>query len=109
MAAAKAVIASDTWNSSGAYMGGILLQGSGVMISVIMLRGKNFSKVTAYSGIIGNGFDLIQHVLHPFAPSISAAIQMFMGVFYFVWFPMLGWDLLKLARTGVDSEEALNA
>jgi hypothetical protein len=97
-AAGEAVIASDMWNSSAAYMGGILLQGSGVMISVIMLRSKDFSKVTAYSGLLGNGFDLIQHVLHIFLPSVSSFITIFMGVFYFVWYPMLGRDLFKLAR-----------
>ncbi|KAA3660620.1 MAG: hypothetical protein DWQ04_18885 [Chloroflexi bacterium] len=98
LAAGEAVIAADMWHSSAAYMGGILLQGSGVIISLIMLRSKDFSKVTAYAGLIGNALDLIQHLLHPFAPSISAPIQSFMGVFYLVWFPMLGWDLLKLSR-----------
>lgn len=97
-AAGEAVIASDMWNSSGAYMGGILLQGSGVMISVIMLRSKDFSKITAYAGLLGNGFDLIQHIIHPFTPSISAFIMMFMGLFYFVWFPMLGRDFLRLSK-----------
>jgi hypothetical protein len=98
LAAGEAIIAGDMWNSSAAYMGGILLQGSGVIISLVMLRSSDFSKLTAYSGLIGNGFDLVQHVLHPFAPSVSSTIAMFMGVFYFVWFPMLGRDLLKLAR-----------
>jgi hypothetical protein len=98
IAAAEAVIAADMWNSSAGYMGGILLQGSGVMISVIMLRSKNFSKVTAYAGLLGNGFDLLQHIIHPFAPSIAAPIQMFMGIFYFVWFPMLARDFFRLAK-----------
>ena len=98
LSAGEAVIASDMWNSSAAYMGGILLQGSGVMISVIMLRSKDFSKVTAYSGLLGNGFDLIQHILHIFLPAVSSFITMFMGVFYFVWFPMLARDLFRLAR-----------
>lgn len=98
IAAAEAVIASDMWNSSAGYTGGILLQGSGVMISMIMLRSKDFSKVTAYAGLLGNGFDLIQHTLHPFAPSVAAPIQLFMGVFYIVWYPMLAWDLFRLAR-----------
>ena len=98
LAAGEAVIASDMWNSSAAYMGGILLQGSGVMISVIMLRSKDFSKVTAYSGLLGNGFDLIQHILHIFLPSVSSFITVFMGVFYFVWFPMLARDLFRLAK-----------
>jgi hypothetical protein len=68
------------------------------MISAIMLRSKDFHKVTAYSGLLGNAFDLTQHILHPFLPSVSASISMFMGLFYFVWFPMLAWDLWRLAR-----------
>lgn len=98
LAAGEAVIASDMWHSSGAYMSGILLQGAGVIISMIMLRSKDFSKVTAYAGLIGNGLDLIQHILHPFTPSVSAPIQSVMGVFYLVWFPMLGRDLFRLSR-----------
>ena len=98
IAAGEAIIASDMWNGTAAYMGGILLQGSGVMISVIMLHSKDFSKVTAWSGLLGNGFDLTQHILHIFLPSVSSVIAMFMGVFYFVWFPMLAWDFFKLSR-----------
>lgn len=98
IAAAEAVIASDMWNSSAGYTGGILLQGAGVMISLIMLRSKDFSKVTAYAGLLGNGLDLIQHIIHPFAPSIAEPIKMFMGIFYFVWFPMLARDFFRLNR-----------
>jgi hypothetical protein len=98
LGAARAIMASDMWSGTAAYMGGILLQGSGVMISAIMLRSNDFHKVTAYSGLLGNAFDLTQHILHPFLPSVSASISMFMGLFYFVWFPMLAWDLWRLAR-----------
>jgi hypothetical protein len=101
LAAGEAVIASDMWSGTSAYMTGILLQGSGVMISVIMLRSQDFSKVTAYAGLLGNGFDLVQHILHPFAPSISAFIMMFMGLFYFVWFPMLARDFFKIRRNSL--------
>jgi hypothetical protein len=109
IAAGEAVIASDMWNNTAAYMGGIFLQGSGVVFSIIMLRSKDFSKITAISGLLGNAFDLVQHVLHPFAPSISASIQVFMGIFYFVWFPMLAWDLLRLARRTPQTEESNHA
>ncbi len=98
IAAGHAVLAANHWNSSGAYMGGIMAQGSGVIISLVMLRSRDFSKVTAISGLAGNALDLVQHLLHPFAPSIAAPIQMFMGIFYFVWFPMLAWDFFRLAR-----------
>jgi hypothetical protein len=106
LAAGEAVIASDMWNSSGAYMSGILLQGAGVIISVIMLGSKDFSKVTAWSGLLGNGLDLAQHILHPLAPSVSATISMIMGPFYLVWFTMLGRDLLRLGYR--DSKKVIN-
>lgn len=105
LAAGEAVIASDMWNSSGGFMAGILLQGAGVLISAIMLRSKDFSKVTAYAGLIANGFDLVQHLLHPFAPSLSGVLAPIGGFVYLVWFPMLGRDLLRLGR-GVSKEGA---
>jgi hypothetical protein len=98
LAAGEAVLAAGWWYSSGSYMTGILLQGGGVIISLVMLKSKDFSKVTAIAGLLGNALDLVQHLLHPFTPSIAAPIQMFMGVFYFVWFPMLARDLFKLAK-----------
>jgi hypothetical protein len=101
IAAGEAVIASDLWNSTGAYVSGIFMQGGGVIISLVMLRSKEFSKVTAITGLLGNALDLIQHLLHPFAPSISAPIQMAMGPFYLVWFPMLARDLLRAGQKRV--------
>jgi hypothetical protein len=98
VAAGEAVTASDIWNSSAGYMTGLLLQGGGVIISLVMLRSKDFSKVTAFAGLLGNALDLVQHILHPFTPSLSATIQMVMGPFYFVWFPMLARDLFRLRR-----------
>lgn len=98
LAAGEAILAAGWWHSTSSYVTGILLQGGGVIISLVMLRSHDFSKVTAISGLLGNALDLIQHLLHPFAPSIAASIQMFMGVFYLVWFPMLARDFLRLAR-----------
>jgi hypothetical protein len=98
LAAGRSVIASDMWHSSGAYVSGILMQGGGVIISLVMLRSKDFSKVTAITGLLGNALDLTQHMLTPFVPSIAGTIQMLMGPFYLVWFPMLARDLFKLAN-----------
>jgi len=96
LAAGDAILASNLWISSGGYMAGILLQGAGVMISLVMLRSREFSKVTACSGLLANAIDLTQHLLHPFAPSISAALIPVMGPFYLLWFPMLARDLFRL-------------
>lgn len=98
IAAATAIMASDFWNGTAAYLGGILLQGSGVMMSIIMLRSKDFHKLTAWSGLLGNGFDLVQHLIHLFLPAIAAPIQLVMGIFYLVWYPLLARDLFRLRR-----------
>jgi len=98
-AAAEAVMASDLWNSTSSYMGGIFLQGSGVVLSLVMLRSRDFSKVTAISGLLGNGFDLVQHILHIFLPAVAAPIQAVMGIFYLVWFPMLARDFFRLGKS----------
>ncbi|MFC2076766.1 hypothetical protein ACFLT7_06765 [candidate division KSB1 bacterium] len=98
MAATEAVIASDMWNSSGAFISGILLQGAGVLLSWVMLQSRDFSKVTAYAGLLANGFDLIQHLLHHFLPQLSQILLMIAGPFYVVWFLMLGLDLFRRGR-----------
>jgi len=59
IAAGESILASGWWNSSGSYVTGILLQASGIMISVVMLSSGRFHKSTAISGIIGNSFDLV--------------------------------------------------
>ena len=46
----------------------------------------------------GNGIDLIQHILHPFVTINLEPIHTFMGIFYFVWYPMLARDFFRLAK-----------
>ncbi|MCP4540339.1 MAG: hypothetical protein GY832_24640 [Chloroflexi bacterium] len=99
LAAGEAMIASEMWHSTAGYVAGILLQGTGVFISIIMLQSKMFSKGAVYAGILANGFDLIQHIIHPFAPSISATILMIAGPFYLIWYPLLGRDLFRLGKS----------
>jgi hypothetical protein len=57
LAAGEAVLAADMWHSSGAYLAGILMQGGGMFLSLVMLRSRDFAKATAYSGLLGNGLD----------------------------------------------------
>lgn len=97
VAAGDAIMAGGWWNSTGSYMTGILLQGGGVMISIVMLGSSNFSKITAWAGIIGNGFDLLQHLISPFAPGVSEYLS-FAMVLYLIWYPMMARDLFRLAK-----------
>ena len=90
------VIASNMWNSTAGFLAGIFMQGGFVFISFIMLGSKEFSRGTATSGILSNGLDLIHVFVALFAPSLAAAIMMVGGVFYLIWFSLLGRDLFRL-------------
>ncbi|MBN2410269.1 hypothetical protein JXQ31_01170 [candidate division KSB1 bacterium] len=98
IAAGEAVIAQNIWNSSSAFFSGIFLQGGGVLISAAMLGDKNFRKLTIFSGFIANGLDLVQHLVHYFAPSPAEIILYIAGPFYIIWFLMLSLDLFKLVK-----------
>lgn len=97
LAAGESILSSGWWNSTGSYVTGILLQTGGIMISVAMFRSGDFHKSTAIAGIIGNSFDLIQHTLSPFLPGITEYLSIGM-VAYLVWYPMMSFDLFKLAK-----------
>jgi len=104
LAAGEAIIASDMWHSTGAIMGGILLQSAGVLISVVMLQSKVFSKVTAYVGILTHGLDLAHILIGFFVPGVGVILMAIAGPLYLIWFPLVGRRLFQLGQ-GVSKEE----
>jgi hypothetical protein len=95
LAAGEAVIAANMWNSTAGFLAGIFMQGSFVFISFVMLRGQDFSKGTAYTGILSNGLDFIHVFVALFAPALAATLLSIGGVFYLFWFVLLGRDLIR--------------
>ncbi|MBD3224816.1 MAG: hypothetical protein GF313_08810 [Caldithrix sp.] len=98
ISAGEAVIASGMWNSTAGFIAGILLQGVGVLISIVMLNNKVFRKLTIFSGLLANGLDLIQHLITPIFMPLGNIFLMIAGPFYLIWFLMLGLDLLRLSK-----------
>ena len=98
LAAGEAIIASDMWHGTGAIMGGILLQSAAVLISVVMLRGKIFSKVTAYVGILTHGLDLAHIIIGFFFPGVGVILMAIAGPLYLIWFPLVGRRLFQLGQ-----------
>jgi len=95
--AGQAILAGGWWNSTGSYVTGFLLQTGGIMISVAMLHSPHFRKMTAFAGILGNSFDLVQHLVSPFFPEITLYLSFGM-VAYLVWYPLLALDLYQLSK-----------
>lgn len=65
-----------------------------ILISAVMLRGKLFSKATAYIGILANVIALGLYV-----PRIGTYISVFSVVFLWVWYLLIAQRLFQLGRT----------
>ncbi len=97
LAAGEAVLATDIWHGTGAYLGGIFVQAGAVWISMVMLRGV-FSKLTANVGIITHGLDLVHIIFGPFLPKIATVFMMIAGLGYPVWLWLVGRRLLQVGK-----------
>jgi len=109
LAAAEALISSDMWHSTEGFMAGLFMQGGLASISVVMLRSKRFSRVTAITGLLANGLDWVHVLVGLFAPSLALVMLCVAGPVYLIWFPMLGRDLLKLGRSASEEEIVRNS
>jgi hypothetical protein len=89
---------ADIWHSTGAIVGGALLQCGAVLISVVMLRGKVFSKTTAWLGIVMHGLDLAHIIGGLLLPAAGFVLLSVAGPPYPVWFVLVGLRLLQLGR-----------
>jgi hypothetical protein len=70
---------------------------AGLIFSVIMLRSNNFSKLTAVSGILANGFGLGYFIVLPFAPALLALPFVISAPFRMIWYFMIAWMLFRIA------------
>lgn len=98
LAAGEAVIAMNWWNSTGGLLSGVFLQGGAVLLSLLMLRSGQFSKATAYTGMLANGLDWLHIFAGLFLPAFGTLLLSIGGLFYLAWYPLLGRDLLRLGR-----------
>jgi hypothetical protein len=98
LAAGEAIIASDMWHGTGARIGGLLLQTGALLISVVMLRTRVFSRVTAITGIATHGLDLAHILIGFFSPAIGNTLMFVAGPLYLVWFPLVGSRLYRIRQ-----------
>jgi hypothetical protein len=96
LAAGEAVLASNMWHGTGAYVAGYMLQISMLGLSILMLTNTLFGKLIAWLGIVTHGMDLIHIVIGPFLPAASVYAMMIAGTLYLPWFLLLGFRLMKI-------------
>jgi hypothetical protein len=98
--AGETLFASDMLHGkgTGVIIGGLLTETGILALSIIMLNSNVFNKVTAYTGIVTHGLDLIHILIGLFFPSIGVTIMAIAGTLYLLWFPLLGVRLFKLSK-----------
>lgn len=80
--------------NTGMNLGGFLAEGAALIFSILMLRSRVYSKMTAYFGIFGHGLDLTRIVMIlAFLPEDVASILLMIG-----GLPQLVWMLLVARR-----------
>jgi len=105
--AGDAVLATGIWNATSGFVGGIGLQGGAVVLSLLMLRCRGFSRATAWFGLAANGLDLAQHLLGGVGLHPPGWLMMFAGLAYVPWFPLLSYDLWVAGRRAAERENAV--
>jgi len=78
-----------------------LIEFACVVISVVMLRGKVFSKATAYAGILGNALLIVFEIIFAFLPAllnVGLLIAGGGGLALMTWYFLVGRRLLQLGR-----------
>jgi hypothetical protein len=98
LAAGETILVTDLWHSSSGFVGGLLLQSSTLLISLVMLRGNTFSKSTAWVGVVTHSLDLAHIPFLLLLPPIGEFLLMIGGTLYLVWFPLLARDFFKLGE-----------
>jgi hypothetical protein len=88
-------------HTPGTFLGFFLLEVSGTMISLVMLRSKIFSKVTAYAGIFGFGILLVFEFFSSFVSGLSMVtliLALFGGLLSMAWYILIARRLFQLGQ-----------
>jgi len=98
LAAGEAILATDMWHGTGAFVGGLLVQTGAVLICLAMLKSAAFGKLTGWLGVVMFGLDLVHIAAGLFLPAVGAALLMVAGPLYPIWFFLAGRSLWRVAR-----------
>ena len=100
-AAGEAMLARGEHGSLGVFIGFLLPNIAGLIMSFAMLTGKIFGKTNSYLGIAGSALILFYVVLVTFAPSVkdmATAFAMPGGLFLMAWMIMFAIRLFNIGK-----------
>ena len=101
LAAGQAMLAVGESHTPGTFLAFFISEIAGILISVVMLRGKIFSQTSGILGILAFGFLLIFEICSSFIPALFQAAMIFAlggGILSMVWYIMVARKLFHLSR-----------
>jgi hypothetical protein len=99
--AGEAILARGEDFTLGAFTGFILGEIATILVAFAMLSGKVFSKITAYTGILGIGLLTVFTLIATFMPYISDVAMiaaMIGGPLSTIWYILIARKFVQLAR-----------
>jgi hypothetical protein len=98
-AVGQAMLAVGQSHTPGTFLAFCLSEIAGMLMAMVMLQGKVFSRGTAYTGLIGFGLLFVFEILSSFTPSVHDAIlilAMVGGIASMIWYILIARRLLQL-------------
>ncbi len=101
-AAGEAMLAVGQSHTPGTFLAFFLSTAAGIGISIVMLRARLFSTLSAILGIVGFSLLLLFELTSDFAPGFpaSSAFALGGGPLSLLWDLLVGLRLFRLARSG---------
>jgi hypothetical protein len=103
LAAGEAVLANTNQRIVGGFnIGFFLVSAAGLVVSLVMLQGRSFSRLIAYVGVLAFGLSLADYLRQALTSSVAIALLVILpgALLIVVWFCLVGLRLLQLGRVG---------
>ncbi len=100
-AAGQAMLSVGQSHTPGTFLAFFFSEIAGILMGLVMLRGRLFNPAAALAGIVGYGFLLIYEVFASFIPSSHQAIlviAMIGGIANLAWYILVALRLFKLGQ-----------
>jgi hypothetical protein len=100
-AAGEAMLVKGAHGSLGVFLGFALPAFANILMSMVMINGKVFSRATSYIGFVGNLLMLFYIILVTFVPTVeelALAFAMPAGLLVMIWMILFTIKLFKLSK-----------
>ena len=94
-AAGQAMLVVGESHTPGTFLAFFLSESAGLLMSIVMLKGRIFGKVNSYAGLLGFGTLLIFEFSSSFVPALQNTVMVFAMV---GGIASMGWGLLTARR-----------